>query len=116
VIKTGEDKFKRQVLDCCALVSTKNKSKMEKAVQELTGLLTTDVGRESVMLTHALATTYMIMKQVRPRLASSTTYAQLNKIFVELGAQSKDPVEAFGESELEYGRGRIFGTLLAPSR
>ncbi|CAG7732666.1 unnamed protein product, partial [Allacma fusca] len=64
-VKTGEEKFRRQILECFVLLATKNKNRMEKAVQELSGLVTTDQGRESVMLVYALATGYMFIKQVK---------------------------------------------------
>lgn len=62
-IRSAEDKFRRQILDCFILLASRNKAKMEKAVQELNGLVTTEEGRESVMLIYALATGNMLMKQ-----------------------------------------------------
>ncbi|ODN01250.1 Tetratricopeptide repeat protein 21B [Orchesella cincta] len=61
--KTTEEKFRRHVLECFVLLASKNKNKMEKAVQELSGLVTTELGRESVMLVYALSTGYMFLKQ-----------------------------------------------------
>ncbi|CAL8141155.1 unnamed protein product [Orchesella dallaii] len=61
--KSTEEKFRRHVLECFVLLASKNKNKMEKAVQELSGLVTTELGRESVMLVYALSTGYMFLKQ-----------------------------------------------------
>jgi tetratricopeptide repeat protein 21B len=51
-------------LDCFVLIASKNKAKVEKATQELSGLLTTEAGKDSVMLIYALSTGYMFAKQV----------------------------------------------------
>lgn len=62
--KTNEEKFRRHILECFVLIASKNKARVEKAVQELSGLITTELGRESIMLVYALSTGYMFVKQV----------------------------------------------------
>jgi len=53
------------VLECLVLIASRQKGRVDKAVTELTELVTTDLGRESIMLVYALATGYIYMKQVR---------------------------------------------------
>lgn len=62
--KSQDEKFRRHILECFVLIASKNKAKVEKATQELSGLITTDAGKDSVMLIYALATGYMFAKQV----------------------------------------------------
>lgn len=63
--KNQNEKFRRHILECFVLIASKNKAKVEKGTQELSGLITTDAGKESVMLVYALSTGYMFAKQVK---------------------------------------------------
>lgn len=60
-----EEKFRRRILECYVLIASKNKAKVEKGTQELTGLITTEFGKESVMLIYVLSCGYMFAKQVK---------------------------------------------------